>query len=169
MSIFFLSGKTRLLIEGESHIQIEVLYVQLGSALWKGLRISMLSEVSVSLPAEVLTWGSFMVIVLFFFPPIFILKAFSGLAFSPVVQMFSSLHSFENNGLFAGHWLSLFKRNNLYPWKRERKSMPLLLCHLSLHIAPRVKGVSVSSPNVFINSFQILASEGHGQMQLWTC
>lgn len=63
----------------------------------------MLSEVGVSLPAEVLTWGSFMVIVLFFFPPIFSLKTFSGLAFSPVVQMFSSLHSFENNGLFSGH------------------------------------------------------------------
>lgn len=53
--------------------------------------------------------------------------------------------------------------------EREKGKVCLLLCHLFLHIAPRVKGVSVSSPNVFINSFQILASEGHGQMQLWTC
>lgn len=65
MCIFFLSGKTRLPTQGESHPQIGVLYDLLGSALWKGLRISMLSEVGVSLPAEVLTWVSFMAIVFF--------------------------------------------------------------------------------------------------------
>lgn len=52
-------------------------------------------------PAVVLMGASFMTIL--FFPPIFGLRPLSGLAFSPVVQMFSSLHSFENNGLFAGH------------------------------------------------------------------
>lgn len=66
-----------------------------------------------ALPAVVLTGASFVAIL--FFHPIFGLKHLSGLAFHPVVQMFSSLHSFENNGLFAGHGLSLFKRNNPYP------------------------------------------------------
>lgn len=52
-------------------------------------------------PAVVLMGVSFKAVL--FFPPIFSLKSLSGLAFGPVVQMFSSLHSFENNGLFAGH------------------------------------------------------------------
>lgn len=55
----------------------------------------------VGLPALVLIGPSFVVIL--FFPPIFSLKPLSGLTFSLVVQMFSSLHSFENNRLFAGH------------------------------------------------------------------
>lgn len=53
------------------------------------------------LHAVVLMGASFMAILPF--PPIFSLKPLSGLAVGPVVQMFSSLHSFENNGLFSGH------------------------------------------------------------------
>jgi len=55
----------------------------------------------VGLPALMTTGASFMATL--FSPPIFSLQTLSGLAFGPVVQMFSSLHSFENNGLFAGH------------------------------------------------------------------
>lgn len=116
------------------------------TVLWKRLRVSLLSDIGVSLSGVVWPWASFMGIL--FFPPIFMLKTFSGFAFGPVVQMFSSLHSFENNGLFAGHWLSLLKRNNPYPWKRKRKRMPLLLCHLFSHTAPKVKGVSLSPPQM---------------------